>query len=69
MAKKAMIRASSPGLASSSFGAGPDRNIARRMDVLMRRSRIPILTCRIAIGWAKRYCPEEFNKRVGWSRL
>jgi len=43
MAKKAMMRASNPGRASSSFGAGPDRKIARKMDALMSRSRRPIL--------------------------
>jgi len=43
-AKKAMMRASKLGRASSSVGAGPVLKMARRMDVLIRRSRKPILS-------------------------
>lgn len=43
MVKKAMMRASNPGRVSSSFGAGPDRKMAHKIDVLMSRSRNPIL--------------------------
>lgn len=43
MAKKATMRANSPRRGSSSVGEDPDLKMARRIEVLMRRSRRPIL--------------------------
>jgi hypothetical protein len=43
MAKKAAMRANSPGRGSSSVGDDAELKIARRIEVLMRRSRRPML--------------------------